>query len=119
MKLLADESVDFGLVRALRAARFDVQAVVELEPGISDTEVARRAYADGRLLLTEDKDFGQLVYASGASAHGVMFLRFPAASRLEMISSVVDVLERFSDRLAGHFVVVQPGKIRISQLRVQ
>jgi predicted nuclease of predicted toxin-antitoxin system len=117
VKLLADESVDFGTVRALRAAGFDVVAVAELDPGIPDFEVAARAYREFRILLTEDKDFGQLVYATGALAHGVVFVRFPASLRPEMSSTVVDVVQRFGDRLAGQFVVLQPGKVRFSKLR--
>jgi predicted nuclease of predicted toxin-antitoxin system len=117
VQLLADESVDFGVVRALRTAGYDVLAIAELEPGIPDREVAARAFREQRILLTEDKDFGQLVYASGTSAYGVVLLRFPATLRAEMISSVTEVMRRFSDRLPAQFVVVQPGKVRFSQLR--
>ncbi|NJL28232.1 MAG: DUF5615 family PIN-like protein [Thermoanaerobaculia bacterium] len=109
MKLLADESVDFGLVRALRAAGFDVVAIAEQDPGIPDVEVASRAYRELRILLTEDKDFGQLVYATGISAHGVLFIRFPASLRAEMIASGVEIVQRFGDRLTGQFVVVEPA----------
>lgn len=117
MRLLADESVDFGIVRALRDADFDVLAIAELDPGIPDQEVANTAYDDSRILLTEDKDFGQLVFAAGALAHGVVLIRFPAHLRAEMIQSMVEVVERFEKRLAGQFVVVQPGKVRFSKLR--
>jgi predicted nuclease of predicted toxin-antitoxin system len=54
MKFLADESFDFGAVRALREAGHDVLAIAELDPGISDLEVAELAAGDGRLLLTKD-----------------------------------------------------------------
>ncbi|MDY7094626.1 MAG: DUF5615 family PIN-like protein [Acidobacteriota bacterium] len=117
VRLLADESVDFGVVRALRDDGFDVLAVVELDPGIADREVATRAFEDDRILLTEDKDFGHLVYATGASAHGVLLVRFAGGSRDDMIASVLEVVRRYSDRLADQFVVVQPGKIRFSKFR--
>lgn len=117
MQLLADESVDFGIVRALRSAGFDVLAIAELDPGIPDHEVASRAYEESRILLTEDKDFGQLVYATGTLTHGVVLIRFPADLRSEMITAMVEVVQRFGERLEEQFVVVQPGKVRFSQLR--
>lgn len=117
MRLLADESVDFGIVRALRQADYDVVAVVETGPGISDREVAARAYEDSRVLLTEDKDFGQLVYATGTLAHGVIFIRYPAKMRAEMIRAVLEVVDKFGDRIVGSFTVVHPRKVRFSRLR--
>jgi hypothetical protein len=63
MRFLADESRDFAVVRALRAAGHDVVAVAELSPQAEDDTVMEQALSQARLLLTEDKDFGQLVYA--------------------------------------------------------
>lgn len=61
MKLLADENVSALLIRRLRDADFDVYTIVESHPGISDIEVLTIAAQSQRLLLTEDKDFGELV----------------------------------------------------------
>jgi predicted nuclease of predicted toxin-antitoxin system len=116
VQFLADESFDFGAVCALREAGHDVVAIVELDPGIPDPEVARLALEDGRILLTEDKDFGQLVHAAGTTAHGVLFVRFPAKMRQGMIRSVEAIVERLGTKLRGHFVVLQPGQARISEL---
>lgn len=58
MKLVADESVDFPIVVALRADGHDVVAVVELAPGINDEKVLELANQRKALLLTGDKDFG-------------------------------------------------------------
>ena len=116
LRFLADESLDFGVVRALRAAGYDVTAIVELEAGISDPEVAALAQNEERILLTEDKDFGQLVFAVGANAQGVVLVRFSGQSRQEMIAAVVSAVEQIGPRLLGRFAVVQPGKIRLSGL---
>ncbi len=62
MRFLADESCDFSIVRALRGAGHDVVAVAEQSGGIPDDVVIELARADSRVLLTEDKDFGQLVF---------------------------------------------------------
>lgn len=63
-RFLADESCDFAVVRALREAAFDVVAVVEHAPGAADDQVIALSVKEGRVLLTEDKDFGQLVFAA-------------------------------------------------------
>ncbi len=60
MRLLADECCDAGLVLALRADGHDVLYSAETSQGASDEEVLERAFADDRVLLTEDKDFGEL-----------------------------------------------------------
>ena len=67
MRFLADESCDFAVVRALRAAGHDVTTVSAAAPGAEDQIVAALAGSDSRVLLTEDKDFGQLAYATGHS----------------------------------------------------
>jgi len=81
MRFLADESCDFAVVRALREEGHDVLAVAEAARGAKDPEVVRLARDQGRVLLTEDKDFGWYVYASGEGGVGVVLIRFPAAAR--------------------------------------
>lgn len=61
MRFLADESCDFAVVRALREAGHDVLAIREVSPRAEDSAVVDRAHREERVLLTEDKDFGQLV----------------------------------------------------------
>ena len=61
LKFLADESCDFAIVRGLRANGFDVSAVVEDMPGVQDSAVLKVAVNENRILLTEDKDFGEWV----------------------------------------------------------
>jgi predicted nuclease of predicted toxin-antitoxin system len=58
VRFLADESCDFGVVTALRAAGHDVSAVVEITPSARDPAVLALVLSDARVLLTEDKDFG-------------------------------------------------------------
>ena len=116
MRILADESADFLFVRSLREAGYDVTAIAEASSGLEDRLVAQRAVALGCLLLTEDKDFGQLVHAEGLGAVGVILLRYPAAARRHMADALAELLERRGQSLVGCFVVLQPGRVRITQL---
>ena len=115
MRFLADESCDFAVVRALRAAGYDVGTVSDLTPGAEDHIVAALAASESRVLLTEDKDFGQLAYATGHSTSGVMLIRYPARARSALGAAIVAVVAEFGDRLIGSFVVVEPGRARLGR----
>ena len=112
MRFLADESCDFAVVRALRSADHDVLAIAEVSPREEDQDVMERAVREGRLLITEDKDFGQLVYAKMEKTGGVIFIRFPARVRRSLPATVVEVVRRRGQRLIGTFTVLQPGRVR-------
>lgn len=114
MRFLADESCDFAIVRTLREAGHDVLAVRDSMPGATDSAVIERALSESRILLTEDKDFGQLVFASAAESPGVIFMRYSARTRQLMAQTVMAFIERKAESIPHRFVVVQPGRVRIS-----
>jgi len=115
MRFLADESCDFGVVRTLRAANHDVIALSEISPRANDVDVMEFAVVEDRILLTEDKDFDQLVYAHGGKTVGVILLRYPTLARKRICDDVIKLVERYGESLTGTFVVMQPGRIRISR----
>jgi predicted nuclease of predicted toxin-antitoxin system len=112
VRFLADESCDFTVVRALRNAGHDVLAVAEVSPRSDDQDVMAFAFRESRILLTEDKDFGQLVYANAQPSGGVIFIRFPANARGILPKTVLNLIKEKGERLAGEFVVLRPGRIR-------
>ncbi len=115
MRFLADESCDFSVVRALRAAGHDVRAVAELTSGSDDATVMDLAVREQRILLTEDKDFGQLVFAHSHQTGGVILIRYPASARTALPKAVVSLAIEVQTELASSFVVLSPGRIRISR----
>ncbi len=114
LRFLADESCDFAVVRALRAEGYDVLAVSEEMPRSDDRALIHQANEQKRILLTEDKDFGWLVFISHAESAGVILIRFPGNARRSMSPAVVRVVHEQENKLLNAFVVVQPGHIRIS-----
>jgi len=112
VRFLADESCDFSVVRALRVAGHDVTAVAELSPRAEDTAVMERAVRGARILITEDKDFGHLVYAKMRKTGGVILIRFPSENRGSLVDAVLKVVQDRGARLIGSFTVLQPGRIR-------
>ena len=116
MRFLADESCDFAVVRALRTEGFDVLSIAEASAGADDQRVIELALGERRILLTEDKDFGQLVFAAGSKSLGVVLIRFPARARSAVGPRMLELVRKHADRLTGSFVVLQPERIRISML---
>lgn len=90
-------------------------AVAELTPRAEDAAVIDLAVREERVLLTEDKDFGHLVYAHRHPSAGVVLIRFPGDARRTVGEAVARAVDALSARLAGSFVVVQPGRVRIGQ----
>jgi len=115
MQFLADESCDFAVVHALRTAGHDVIAVSDFARGAEDAVVIDAARLQRRILLTEDKDFGQLVFAAARASTGVIFIRWPVAARSALGAAVVSVVASHGDSLTESFVVVEPGRVRISR----
>jgi len=116
MRFLADESCDAAVVRALRAAGHDIKAVADTLRGVTDRAVLDTALLEGRLLLTEDKDFGDLVFAAGAPAIGVLLLRYPSSARSGLPQAVLDVVAALPAELPGSFVVIEPAGVRVTRL---
>lgn len=116
LRFLADESCDFAVVRVLRAEGFKVLSIAEDLAGADDEQVIALALQESRILLTEDKDFGQLVFASGSKSLGVVLIRFPAGARPSLGARILELIHECGGRLAGSFVVLQPERIRISAL---
>lgn len=115
MRFLADEGCDFAVVRTLRTAGHDVMAIIEIAPQAEDAAIIDLAVREQRVLLTEDKDFGQLVYASLRAEGGVILIRFPGNMRATLPKAVMDLVDQKGPQLLGHFVVLQPGRIRIGR----
>ncbi|MCX6028254.1 MAG: DUF5615 family PIN-like protein [Chloroflexi bacterium] len=114
LRFLADESCDYVVVRALRNEGYDVLAVSEYMRRSDDRELITRAAQEQRVLLTEDKDFGWLVFVSQLDSSGVILIRFPGNARQSLGPLIKRVVQEYGRELMGCFTVVQPGQVRIS-----
>ncbi|TMJ52954.1 MAG: hypothetical protein E6G85_10030 [Alphaproteobacteria bacterium] len=115
MRFLADENFPGAAVAALSAAGCDVVWIGTAAPGTSDFEVLARAARERRVLLTFDKDFGELAKASALPAtSGVVLLRLPMPTPENIGLLAQLILGR--DDWAGHFSVIEPGRVRMRPL---
>jgi len=114
MKFLADESCAGPVIRALLEAGHDVATIAQAAKGAADEQVLERALNEKRVLITEDRDFGELVYARGRSSAGIILVRFHSSARRAKPATVVEAVAKLGSRLQNAFTVVQPGRVRIS-----
>jgi predicted nuclease of predicted toxin-antitoxin system len=116
MRFLADENFPEPAVAALRQGGHDVLWIRTECPGISDDEVLRRAVAEHRILLTFDKDFGELAFKSRANAApGIVLFRIRARSLHLAAAQIVVALESPVE-WEGHFAVIESDRIRLLPL---
>jgi len=113
MHLMADECINRRIVDRLRGEGHDVLYVAELTPSISDEMVLERANHENSLLLTSDKDFGELVFRQNRISTGVILVRLAGLSPNEKAKIVSSVIRKYSKELYRSFTVVSPGIIRI------
>ena len=105
MKALADENFPRAAVRELRLRGWDIVNVAEWRPATDDITVAAKARAEGRILLTFDKDFGELWQAGeNGSPGGIILFRLPHLSAAETVDRIVNVLTSKSDWSDGFWV---------------
>jgi predicted nuclease of predicted toxin-antitoxin system len=103
-------------IARLRESQHDVLWIREAAPGSSDADVIQRALAEDRLLITLDKDFGELVFRSGRKeSRGIVLLRISQGSASAVAERVTAVLASRDD-WAGHFSVVDNFAIRMRRL---
>ena len=96
MRLLADENIPSHTIRALRAAGHDVFAAAEAQAGAADRVLLQRAAAEARVLLTFDRDFGELaVREPTLTPPGVVLLRFvPPPGAAAVTRVILELLDR-------------------------
>jgi predicted nuclease of predicted toxin-antitoxin system len=94
MRWLVDECVDAALVELLRQAGHDVVAVSYIAPRATDLQVMSRAEAEGRLLLTEDKDFGDLAFRRARRVPGIFLLRISSVQRHRKAERLLAAVDR-------------------------
>ena len=113
MRFLADEGVDGSIVGAARDDGHDVRWMAEELEGTKDDVILDFAVRDARILITEDKDFGELVYRQRLHHSGVVLVRVDGVSNVEKARIVALAIREHEADLPGAFTVIQHGTIRI------
>jgi predicted nuclease of predicted toxin-antitoxin system len=113
LKFVADEGVDHQIVAQLREAGHTVWYFAEMDPGTSDQEVLSLADREGTILLTADKDFGEMVYRQHLAHSGIILLRLAGLAPAAKAQLVAEAINAHSPKFAHGFTVISPRAIRI------
>lgn len=116
MQFLADECCDALVVRTLRDLGHKVVYVAELTPGLTDVDVLVQSVSEERILLTEDRDFGELIFREQRKAYGVILLRIPPEERQQKADRITMLMQHYQSELRGSMTIVTLNTIRIRPL---
>jgi len=115
MRFLVDECTGPAVAQWLRGRPHDVFCVFEQGRGMDDDEVLNKAYSEDRILITNDKDFGEKIYRERRPHHGVVLFRLDNERAENKIAVLQRLLDNHANRLADRFVVVTETAVRFAR----
>jgi predicted nuclease of predicted toxin-antitoxin system len=114
MRFLVDECAGPAVAEWLREQGHEVFSVFDEAKGISDNEILDKAVAENRILITNGKDFGEMVFRERREHHGVIFLRLNDERSANKIVVLQHLLESYSEKLPNQFVTATEAKVRFA-----
>ncbi len=116
LKFLVDECAGRKLYNSLKENGFDTEFVADKFLAADDSVILTYAEKENRVLITNDKDFGELLFRLNSPSSGVILLRLRADTSENRRKVVLHTISNFKDKLSSHLVVVNESKIRICKL---
>ena len=113
LKIIMDVGVGKLSEEWLSQQGHDVLATRTIDPRMGDNEILDIAAQETRLVITMDKDFGELVYKHKAAHAGVLLLRLEDATGVEKVQVITEIFSQHGDKLFGSFSVYKNGRLRI------
>ncbi len=115
MRLVADECIGPAIVRWLRSEGHEVISIFETARGSVDGDILGWAVHEGCVLLTADKDFGDLVYRDSHPHRGIVLLRLDDHTTRNTVRVLTELFMHYTDQIPDHFVVVTETNVRVSR----
>ena len=112
IKFLADEGFSAPLTSILKEMGYDIKWIGDFASGVDDIEVFKISREDGRIILTEDKDFGELAIRFRHRASGILLLRIDADQKELRQKRIIELFRNYSDKLKGHLVIIDTERFR-------
>jgi predicted nuclease of predicted toxin-antitoxin system len=114
MRFIVDECTGPKVAEWLRAQGHEVFSVYEVSRGINDEQILDNAFDEDRILITNDKDFGEMIFRDHRKHRGVIFLRLSDERATKKIEVLERLLANYADKIGEHFVTVTETKVRFS-----
>ncbi len=110
--IIADENIDHQIILNLRKLSIEIYSIYETERGKTDIKIVSFSRNPPRIILTEDKDFGEMVFQNGIRNISVVFIRYSFSETNKMIEILVNLFSHAHNELFGQFTTVTTQKIR-------
>ena len=114
--IIFDENVEQFWIDLIRSKGFDYLSIREHHQGISDLQVIEIVKQYQGILVTEDKDFGELVFAYGISNISILFIRYDQPQFEQIMGNFISIIEKYQDGYLKGFITLTKNKIRIRRL---
>jgi predicted nuclease of predicted toxin-antitoxin system len=114
--IIIDENVDQILIDKLDREGYEIISIRDYEPGISDRKVIEIAIAKKGLVLTEDRDFGELVFSHNIKDCSIIFLRYDKPDYIQIEKNILKVLDGYYRQKGHFFITITARKIRIKKI---
>jgi len=117
VKFIIDENIGPKVAKWLRELQYDVISIYEEFRGLDDEQILRKSVKENRILITNDKDFGEMIFREGKLHTGVIFLRLEDERSVNVIKMLDQILNIYAEKIEGNFVVVTKSSVRIIQMK--
>ncbi len=117
MKFLADENLEYSIISFLKGKNIDVVAVRDLMKGAPDSEIITFAFENKLIIITSDKDFGELTFRLQKPNHGIILLRLNEENSIDKADILWTAIKKLGSDVINKFVVVERNSIRIRSLK--
>jgi predicted nuclease of predicted toxin-antitoxin system len=114
MRFIVDECTGTSVAKWLREQGHEVFSVFDDAKGSTDDEILKKAASEGWILVTIDKEFGEMIFRKRQPHHGVIFMRLSDERPVRKIAVLEQLLKNYSDRIEDQFVVVSETKVRFT-----
>ena len=113
MRFIVDESTRPLIAKGLQSKGLETFSVFDNSPGISDEEIIKKAFVENWIVITNDKDFGELVFKQKLPHHGIILMRLSDERKENKMVLLEILLNQFSGNLTDKFTVISDNSIRI------
>ena len=115
MRFLVDECTGSKVAEWLRVENYEVFSVFDQARGTTDDAILTKVFTENWILITNDKDFGEMIFREQRTHHGVIFMRLNDERTANKIEVLRRLLENYSEKLPEQFVVVTETKVRFAR----
>ena len=117
LKFIADVNVEKPIIDYLSGKGYDVKWIPDYDCQILDKDLLIMANAENRILITDDKDFGELIFLQNKLSAGIILIRVKGQGVQNKVKLIKRLLQRYSDKLSNNFVIITDNKFRFISLK--